>query len=771
MWDKSFCAKYKNNVTHAIFDTKATVSSTVTIFDKMACVVISIIKYRIWCKNKEDPLGKPPTLDECPVDDPYCSRPLRILETVRNVWWSQDVDYDTHDAVLFLSGYDDGTTVVGAAYVGGVCSSYRFAWVEELNYAVIGHEMGHLLGAQHSPTGLMKKTIVLSEKPLLSKFSAQSIWNYVKKESNGWCLSRDSPRRTAQSIVRNFTILETGDLIPINFDLYFNRGFDGVRFMMVLRNKTDDGGPLNYFAFTRLSLSGEKITEDTKFWNNTDIPYGPFVLPIEQPGRIACADVTLSHVGKPIVMTVRQLGNNLRPFYQVAQDNGKAAITKPKKWTRAKFIPVSMNGMRVQSCAIEATNTQFLFAFARASGKNKALIFYTAGRQMSWDGTVQNGWTGLIRVPVVVPGLVTSLGVSIFKVVTDAEADVIFSYIYKDWKGVSHMRIIVGFGLNADGTVSGGWTGVVDYIPSVDNSTRASVGYGIDVSPRDLYNAKSKKIERLRLPTLAFVDTVEERDSYRVVLQHEALANGMFNRANVTENAELVPACEKCYSDFKAGKCVTFRLSCSEANSYPIDYAFTEGASQSDLNEFNLVRALQQQSSRQSTDTAGNKSYPGYPDTINKGGEVFCAGVFKLFIAKTGGDCAGKVSNMWIATAGLAQLIEASLPDFVAADEKVDADSVDILVQFDVDGETSEDNLDGGFADNVRNKGPSNIQVYYWKKLRFIAIRNALKDVLKAKDYSYWFQNKKPPTIKVVPIKRGKYKFLHTISFPWFDFS
>lgn len=769
MWDRSFCAMFENNVTFAIFQTRASVTSTISVFDRMTCVLITIIRFSVYCNRKRvDPLARPTSLDACSPSSPACSRPLRILETVRNLWWSTNQDPDSHDAVLFLSGYDDGTPVVGAAYVAGVCTSYRFGWVEGLEYAVIGHELGHLLGAPHSASGLMSQVISLTDEPALSKSSARSIWNFVKKRSTGWCLSRDSDQRNARSIIQNFSIPVTSDLTPIGFDLYFNTRFKGVKFMMVLKNDTDPAGPVTYFSFTRLSLSGEDITNETRNWKNKDIAFGPYVVPMDQPGQLLCSDVALSRFGNPIVLTIRQMGNIVRARYLTVLGTPSTSITKPKSWGNFYSIPVQLDDMRVQSCAIDTTDSQFIFVFARAASRwNNAEILYNSGRHMSWSGAIQNGWTRLFKVPVVIPGRVVSIKATIFKVIADYEEDLILSYIFVDKNGVSNIRIVVGFGLNADGSVSGGWSGALHFIPPEEKYTRKDLGFGIDVSPREQINGKNGRSEQQRLPTVAYVDTVVEDDFYRVVMHHEALADGMFNRANVTEHAELVPPCEQCYSAPKADRCVTFRLSCSEvrSKSFPIDTAITDQSSKRRLSTLSTSVSLSQESAG-ARQAGTNGSGLGYPDLSVRGGELFCAGVYKLFIVKTGGDCAGKVSNMWIATAGLAQKIEEKLPDEIEKDEDSFTYSA-LRVSFDVNGATSDDDLHGGFADNVRNKGPSNIKIYYNKKLRVQTIRNALRHILSASDYSYWFQNKKKPKLTIKPAKWGKYKFLHILTFPW----
>lgn len=781
MWDKSFCALFDGNVSFAVFQTRATIANVISVYDTAACVQVTIIKYSTYCKLRRiDPLARPSSLDVCPPSSPKCSRPLRILETVRNFWWSKNEATDSSvspdadespDAVLFLSGYDDGTPVSGAAYIGGTCSSYKFGWVEGLEYAVIGHELGHLLGASHSSSGLMKRVISLTQEPTLSKQSAQTIQNFVKKQSTGWCLSRDSGQQNVRSILDNFTMTVGGDLVPLNFDLYYSVRFKGARFMMVLKNKTDLSGPVSYFAYTGLALSGEDINKSTTGWKKKDFVYGPYLVPSSQTGEIVCSDVTLSPFKSPIILTIRQNGNLVRASYLTVLDDGAKSITSPKKWGNEYFVPAVLSGMRVQSCSIDATTTQLIFAYARTSSKwQRTEIYYSAGRRLSRNGAIQNGWSRAFRVPIAIRGRVITMGVTVFKVVAGYEEDLIFSYIYVDKKNVKHTKIVVGFGLNADGTVSGGWSSELEFTLPNNNEIRKDVGFGINVSPRQQYNSATKRTVTQRLPTISFVDTIVGGEFYRLFMLHEALADGMFNRANVTEHSELIPPCENCYSNAKSGRCVIFRLSCSEirTNMLPIDTVISKRAASMLPSNISTSVSLQQISAG-SRQRGINGSSLGYPDLAERGGELYCAGVYKLFIVKTGGDCAGKVSNAWIATAGLAQRVEEIAPDQISKTEDFDPEDVGLLVQFDVAGSTSEDDASGAFV-KVDKKGPSNITILSTKKLRSQTIQTILKRVIAASDYNAWFRNDSKKKPKIGPskrVKRGKYNFLVFIKVPW----
>lgn len=188
--DYSFCAMYDHNVALAVFQFRAALADILSMFDSLTCVVITAYKYTTYCKNKlKDPFAKPSSLNECSSNSTSNCRARHMLRTVRNHWLSTNENHNSSDAVLLLSGYDDGTKIPGAAYVGGVCSLYKFGWVNGLESAFIGHMLGHLLGAIHSRYGLMKANISPTQNLVLSKSSARSIRKYVRNRTTGWCLS------------------------------------------------------------------------------------------------------------------------------------------------------------------------------------------------------------------------------------------------------------------------------------------------------------------------------------------------------------------------------------------------------------------------------------------------------------------------------------------------------------------------------------------------------------------------------------------------------
>lgn len=765
MWDQSFCAQYENNASYAAFQVMGTVAGIVPMFETRTCVSITVIKFYGYCKEGKrptDPLERMPSLDDC---NQGCSRPTIILQAVRNLWWGRNVTSNVPDAVLFLSGYDDGTSVVGAAWVGGICTSYRFAWAEKLRLQVIAHEIGHLLGAGHGRYGLMRGVIDTTKTAQISKPSAIEIWDFIKSLKRGWCLSRDGKPNNQRTAFDDIPITRSGDLEPESVYVFDSRRFVGIKFLMLIRNKTDPYAPLSYIRYERQSLSGNHVTNKTRGWNDTNIIYGPNDIPKDRVWPLESAAITMSRYNLPVILTVRKNGLKTKALYVIAR--GTREMTTPKGWLPPRTVPITFTNGAVQSCSICRDGKDFVFLFAKQTSPGQVSLFYIIGKTISWKGIPQV-WTELKKVPITIDGTVTAINVNALDIFKDDMTDLVISYIVEDSSGTVQMKIIVGFAISNDGEAEGGWSEIVDFEPTFDKK-RTSIGHAVLVASRGFYNSDTGKKGVLNLPTVGFIDTVKERDSYRLVLQHEALSDGMFHEAAVVENGEAIPACEECYTQVKSESCVSLRLECSEANAnLPVLESGVLARKKAGVNVPFLTKKTEQLNLRslKQVDNNGNASDVGYPDKVGEK-PLFCAGVFKLFVVKTGGSCAGKVSDAWIVTAGLAQIAQESLEDeFDVGQTNGTWSESDFTVVFSVNGTSSDDSLNGAFAD-VKKKGPSQIQVLSKKWLRQAAINRVVRNYLNAADYSTWFGGGTRPSIDRRRINKNGYKFVLILSLPF----
>lgn len=112
-----------------------------------------------------------------------------ILASFRDVWPSH---LRLVDAAILFTAFEDGSPTAGRAYYAGTCGPYRFAWVEHPLVGLVGHEIGHLLGANHVAEGLMRATTDLNrakKKDMFSNASRAEIAGFLQAP-DAFCLTR-----------------------------------------------------------------------------------------------------------------------------------------------------------------------------------------------------------------------------------------------------------------------------------------------------------------------------------------------------------------------------------------------------------------------------------------------------------------------------------------------------------------------------------------------------------------------------------------------------
>lgn len=769
MWDETLCAQFENNARYTAFHIEGTISKILEVFEQKTCVSVSIFGFHGFCKDGSqnlDPLAKMPSLDSCGD----CRPPTIILEAVRNFWFSRNASASKPDVSIFISGYDDGTAVVGAAYVGGACTPHRFGWVENLTPQVLAHEIGHLLGARHGSNGLMRSIIDTTEVVPLSKASATEISKFVNNPNTGWCLSNDDKQKGRSTQFRDIGVSVSGELEPVSVHVFSNQVLVGIKFLVLIRNKTHPLTPPSFLRYERLSLSGEEYSNNTKFWNDKDSIDGPISIPLKLKGSLVSAAITMSKFNLPIILTVQRSESRTLVEYSFAKGNKKNLNVT--SWRLPRPIPANFKSDSVVACSIARSKNNLIFAFAKKLEEGKSLLFYIVARSVGYRGIPSNGWTDLRQLPLTINGTVMSMNVVALEFLSDGLEDLIFSYTMIDSEGKANIRFVVGFSLSSNGVIGSGWSQEAVFTPKIlfqeDKQPRTSIGHAIDVSPRSFKNSKTGRVRVLRLPSVGYIDTIERSDRYRLVMQHQALTNGIFNEASIVENGEVFPACMECYSESKVKSCVNSRLECSEAKAtLPIiekdeietgnRMTGSRGLFENRVGGFVTYRPTH---TVRDTNKTAQLEYPDSDET----NELYCAGVYKVFVEKTGGSCAGKVSDPWIASTGLALTVQNNLYNELNVGQ---ANSTwresDLTVTSYFNGTSSNESLDGAFYE-VDGKGPSDIKIFSKKRLRLKTIVQAIENSKLLNDFDRWYKKKKPK-IERKPSRKPPFKFVVILSF------
>lgn len=133
---------------------------------------IAIIKGSGYILNRSDQYGLA-----------YSSSPTTYLNNYAS--WLSGYGIGNDASILFTSDHAHW----GAAYMNTICGFYGVALVEyhswsTRRYNIIAHEIGHILGAGHTNSGVMRT--VANGESSFTQYSKNQILNYIS--SAGWCL-------------------------------------------------------------------------------------------------------------------------------------------------------------------------------------------------------------------------------------------------------------------------------------------------------------------------------------------------------------------------------------------------------------------------------------------------------------------------------------------------------------------------------------------------------------------------------------------------------
>lgn len=184
-YDNTFCEMFDNEERFASAMIQSLVDASNSWFKRDTCVEVVLVYIDGHCNDPRDPYRKfsdvsaieenncspaaPPT-EICEPDD-------LIRERFRKYWYTTQSRIH-RDGALFISGFTDGTSTVGNAFIGSACDKkMAYGWVEGINFKTFAHEIGHFLNARHTSEGIMKQGMV--PKLFFNNVSASEISAFV----------------------------------------------------------------------------------------------------------------------------------------------------------------------------------------------------------------------------------------------------------------------------------------------------------------------------------------------------------------------------------------------------------------------------------------------------------------------------------------------------------------------------------------------------------------------------------------------------------------
>lgn len=202
-FDNTLCRFYKNDIRRTLLMINVLFAQASRPYILDTCVRLALVHVDAHCQDKNDPYI------------PLTKQASVFLALGFNRIWQKEPRASVpRDVVYFISGFNDGTTVLGFGFPGargGVCDPVRsFGWIEGIVPGVFAHELGHTLSARHVESGLMKAFYEPGPQPPFSKESISEIVTFVDNRQLTFCVEREKPKNAVTVV----TALPTPVVLP-----------------------------------------------------------------------------------------------------------------------------------------------------------------------------------------------------------------------------------------------------------------------------------------------------------------------------------------------------------------------------------------------------------------------------------------------------------------------------------------------------------------------------------------------------------------------------
>lgn len=187
-YDNSFCALFSDSEASASAYVQSVINEADVIYRRDTCVSVALVHLEAHCKDPSDPYRSLANSQGTSAE----SKGSKILDGFLSVWETSRSDVQRDVAMLF-SGFEDGTSTAGIAYIGAACGSAGYGWVERGTVSTFVHELGHTLSCSHTSDGVMKGSSSSSDPMFFSPYSITQITKYIDGRSSS-CIEPSKPR-------------------------------------------------------------------------------------------------------------------------------------------------------------------------------------------------------------------------------------------------------------------------------------------------------------------------------------------------------------------------------------------------------------------------------------------------------------------------------------------------------------------------------------------------------------------------------------------------
>lgn len=560
-FDNSYCSLYDNNHYHVWGALSALEHKISRIFYDIACVRISFEEKNGNCNNwhtnrngeeKTPPTSQAPCLENYPC--PFSNTILQFMSEN----YIDSFSFEP-DGTFLLTRYGDNYTLGGASYRSSACNvELSCAWVGRDHELVIVHEIGHMLGADHDSTGIMKETIDVNEPPLFSNNSQAKIRRFVERDSRSWCLRQPShdlssfykvpgnrPTQVASSFI-TYASLDSeshDDLIAVRF--YNNQ--NKILFLHQMRNDSDCNQAIEVPALT---YSGSTFQNRDQLLQ-VEIPSGPRGFNIGF-GHIA------NETSKDLIVSFWHKGDDgVVPVYKIGYGIGHDG-SAPASWSSTIIVPtLSAKNIQLSSLAIghlrDSSSIDLVYAVIERRF-NRNILKYTVGFNIGKDGRPRdNAWTTEINVPGWYGRNTSALDVSLLDVDRDGKLELLIYHV-AEWHSRKVPYLRIGRSLDEYGHVTNGWTKYIQDVGPTGDRTYMLDG-GMAVTKTKCHGLKITSIsENFPLP---------DGETRLITSVLEITKELLETSEQLTRFEYFQDGCYECYSDWNSRKCITDLYACS----------------------------------------------------------------------------------------------------------------------------------------------------------------------------------------------------------------
>lgn len=191
-YDHTFCNLFSGEALIANAVIQAMVDESNVAWTRDTCVEVVLVHLESNCQRSTDPyrnFNNFPSFRPCSVTrfpEP-CSTGEFLLYSF-TTFWNTNRPAVQRDAAYLVTGFRDGTSTAGIAFIGTACGNFGYGWIEGSNFLTFAHEVGHTLSAQHTSQGIMVASGISSSR--FNSVSQRQITSYVDRVS---CITTGAP--------------------------------------------------------------------------------------------------------------------------------------------------------------------------------------------------------------------------------------------------------------------------------------------------------------------------------------------------------------------------------------------------------------------------------------------------------------------------------------------------------------------------------------------------------------------------------------------------